>query len=238
MKKIHAVAILAATAMTMGTAMAVTFSDPVSLDASPSRDSRYWMTVRTTAVPLQWDWQATATSAQLKISGMNSSVVTNFSSVTTDWLWQVSTSEVPSVEEEDLYTLTLTFKNSGGGVVGAVTSRVAVVTGAFGQTPVDPSLTEKAAWHRVARNVVIPYNAAWDEASAAATSSQLVIDKTGGVTQTHALSNADGYFGWNVQNSSWGYGTFDLTLTFPGTAANAWEATLVRMPTATVLGIR
>lgn len=238
MKKIRTTAILAATVMALGFGMAETASDPVSVDAFPLRDSMHWMTVRTPAVPLQWDWQANAVSARLTIVGMNSSIVKDFASVTTNWVWQAAPSEVPSAEDEDVYTLTLAFYDGGGIIVGELTSRLAVVTGAFGQTPVDPSLTETPAWRRVKGNVVIPYQARWDAASATATNSLLGIARADGMTQTNALLNTSGYFGWQVKNNNWGYGTFDLTLTFPGTVASGWEATLFRMPTATVFNIR
>lgn len=236
MKKISMVAILTATAMSVSIGMATSVSEPISVIAFPRHDSRHWMTVRTAAVPLHWEWPATAASAQLKIVGMNRSITEEFASVTTDWIWQVSQSEVPSTE--DVFTLTLTFRNGGGGVVGALTSQLAVVTGAFGQTPVDPDPVEKAAWRRVKGNVVIPYDVGWDDAASSATASQLVIAKIDGITEINALSNTTGYFGWKVESKVWGHGTFDLALTFPDTVADGWEATLVRMPTATVINLR
>lgn len=226
MKKTSMAAILISTALAMSSGTAATVSDPVSIDAFSGQNSRHWMTVRTNAVPLQWEWQTNAVSAELTIVGMNGSVSQHFESIATNWVWQVSAAEVPVAE--DVYALTLTFYGSGAAVVGALTSRLAVVPGAFGQTPVDPSLTEMPAWHKIKENVVIPYDAGWDKATASATNSRLVIAKADGMAQTNALSDASGYFGWKIRPSDWGYGTFGLALTFPGTATNEWDGTLVR----------
>jgi hypothetical protein len=139
---------------------------------------------------------------------------------------------VPSVE--DAYALTLTFKNSGRAVVGALTSQLSVVTGAFGETPVNPALSDPK-WIKVKDNVLIPYDTGWTEATAAAASSRLVIAKVGGAAQTNALADAVGYFGWKLKHGDWGYGTFNLTLAFPGTVTNVWDAALTRPMDGTMI---
>lgn len=219
--------VVATVLVTAGAVMAATaVSDQVSVDTFPCWNSRHWTTIRTNEVPLQWDWQTNAVSAELTIVGMNGSVSQSFASGTTSWDWQVSAAVVPTAE--DVYTLTLTFYGNGDVVVGALTSRLAVVTGAFRETSVDPSPTEMPEWRKVKANVVIPYDAGWNKDTASATHGLLVIAKAGGITQNNALSNGSGYFGWKIRPSDWGYGTFDLALTFPGTATNQWDGTLAR----------
>jgi hypothetical protein len=133
---------------------------------------------------------------------------------------------VPSAE--DFYDLKLTFYSGGEAVVGALTSRLAVVAGAFGRTAVNPSAASNA-WAKVSGNVVIPYDAGWTDSTAAAANSLLVIAKVCGVVQTNALPDASGYAGWKLVNSGWGYGAFNLALTFPG-MVGGWDAALSRPP--------
>jgi len=196
-------------------------SAPVLVDVAYR--NKHWMTVYTNAVPLTWDWNTNATKATLAISGMNSAFATNFTAATSNYLWQVSGTSDPTAE--DVYTLTLTFSNNTA-VVGALTSRLAVVTGAFGQTPVN-SVADSRDWSRVKTNVVIPYDASWLEATTNAASAQFVIAKDGGPVETNTYANVAGYTGWKIVRSGWGYGTFDLALSFPG-STNVWAAELTR----------
>ncbi len=234
MTKTHAAAAAAALAFTAGTGWADIVSDPVDINASPS-GSRFWSTVFTNEVPLTWDWATGAASARLEITGMNSSLATNFTEVTTHWLWQVFPSAVPA--SEDVYDLTLTFYTSGSVVTGALNAHLAVVAGAFGKAEVDPA-PESRTWGTVDANVVIPYDAGWTNATAGAATSRLVIEKDGGTTQTNEGAAAAGYFGWKIRRSLWGYGTFSLTLTFPDKATNQWDASLVRMPDGTMVRVQ
>jgi len=82
---------------------------------------------------------------------------------------------------------------------------------------------------------VLPYDGLWNTATVAATVSQLVIAKEGGMTQTNSLADASGYLGWKLGQSEWGIGTFNLALTFPGTVTDPWTATLTRLPAGTVI---
>ena len=231
--KTTSVAALAAAVILLGAETSGAVSEPVAINTSPTRNRR-WSTVYTNEVPLAWEWHAGASRAQLDITGMNGSVATNFASVTTNWLWRAFPSGVPSAE--DAYTLTLTFF-SGDARVGALTSQVAVATGAFGETAVIPT-PEGTPWPTLKENVVIPYDAGWAAATAGATNSRLVIAKTGGPTQTNILAYADGYFGWRVKRSDWGYGTFNLALTFPDTVTNEWDAALVRNADGMMIKVR
>ncbi len=233
MNKTSAAAVLTAAVM-MGAGTAGAVSDPVLVDLSPHTDNGRWTTVFTNEVPLQWDWPATAASAELSIVGMNGSFVTNFTEVTSNWLWRAFASDVPSAE--DTYSLTLTFCGSGETVVGALTSRLSVVTGAFGETPVDPD-PSGPKWAKVKENVLLPYDAGWTAATAGAATGQLMIAQAGGAAQTNALADAVGHFGWKLKHSDWGYGTFNLALTFPGTEG-VWDATLTRVPDGVMFSVR
>lgn len=208
------------------------FTEPVLVDAA--RSGKHWGTVYTNNVPLAWSWNWDATNAvraTLSLTGMNGSFSTNFTAVTSNWLWRVSETEVPATE--DVYSLTLSFYSANDAVVGVMTSRLAVVSGAFGETLVDP-VPESKTWARVRNNVVVPYNALWGVDGTNAVSSQVVIAKTGGAVQTNAFTDVSGYMGWKVMNSGWGYGTFELSLTFDGTA-NAWTSELTRLLDGTMI---
>ena len=233
MNKSGAAAVLTAAAVMMGTERAGATSASVFVDTSPCHN-RGWMTVCTNEVPLMWDWPASATHAKLEITGMNGSDVTNFTEVTSNCLWRVCASSIPS--SEDVHTLALTFYGSGDAVVGALTSQVAVVKGAFGKTAVI-SAAESTSWPKLKENAVIAYDAGWTAATAGAANSQLVIAKQGGMTQTNALADASGYFGWKVKRGDWGYGTFNLALTFPGTEGE-WDGTLVRVPEGFMFSVK
>jgi len=226
MKTTSTVAALTAVVVLMGAGPSGAVSEPVLVDISPHYDNGHWTTVFTNEIPLRWDWPATAEKAELSIAGMNGSFVTNFTEVTSNWLWRAFASDVPSAE--DTYALALTFYGNGETVVGALTSRLSVVTGAFGETPVDPG-PSSTKWSKVRENVLLPYDAGWMEATAGAVAGQLVIAKVGGAVQTNALADAGAYFGWKLRHSDWGYGTFALALTFPS-KEGVWDATLMRVP--------
>ena len=233
MRKTKAAAVLAAAAIAGGAGMSPAGSVPVAVNTSPARNAR-WSAVYTNEVPLAWEWRTDAANAQLKIAGMNGTLTADFPSATSNYLWRVSASSVAAAE--DVYDLTLTFYG-GGAVVGAMTSRLAVVTGASGEAAVVPS-PENVPWPKIKENAVIAYDAGWAEATAGAVTGQLVIAKAGGLAQTNALADASGYYGWKVKRSDWGYGTFNLALTFPGMGTNAWDATLVRVPEGFMFSVR
>ena len=234
MKRMKGVIVTVFLAVTVGiAATSALFTEPVLVDAV--RAGRHWGTVYTNAVPLSWNWDATnAVRVSLNIDGMNSTSSTNFTVATSNWLWQVSETDVPGTE--DVYNLTLTFYSASDAVVGAMTSRLAVVTGSFGETSVDP-VAGSRAWTQVKSNVVIPYNASWSADGTNAVSSQIVIAKIGGTVQTNAFTDASGYMGWKVRSSGWGYGTFDLSLTFAG-ATNMWMAELTRQLDGTMIRMK
>jgi hypothetical protein len=230
MNKACVAVISAAAAMAMGMDRAYAVSASVLVDTSPSHN-KGWMTVRTNEVSLTWNWVANATRAQLAIVGMNGSVVTNFSEVTASWLWRPFDSGSPSAE--DVYDLTLTFYTNGTLVAGVLTSRLAVVTGAFGPVVVDPGPATRT-WGKVGNNAVIPYDAGWTNVAADAATTRLVIARADGMTRTNTLADASGYYAWELKQSDWGYGTFNLALTFPVTNV-AWDAILTRPLDGTVI---
>ena len=224
---------LASAALTLtGAAAFAADSAPALVDAACR--NKHWTTVYTNAVPLRWDWNTNAANAALAISGMNSAFATNFAAVTSNYLWRAFAQDVPAAE--DVYDLTVTFYAAGGATVGALTSRLAVVTGAFGGTAVDPR-PASASWSKVKENVVIPYDASWSAAATNAASARLVIAKPDGLAQTNAFADVAGYAGWKIRNGGWGYGTFGLALSFPG-ATNVWLAELTRLMDGTMIRMR
>jgi hypothetical protein len=227
----RAVAAMAASATLLTAGMSGATSAPIQVDTAPY-NNRHWMTVFTNEVPLDWRWPAAATQAELAITGMNTSFTTNLTTAVSNCVWRPFTGAVP--QAEDVCDLTLTFRNSGSIVVGVLTSRLAVVKAAFGPTSVDTALPEKN-WTTVKDSVVLPYDGRWTAATASGRTSQLAIQKQGGALQTNSLADASGYVGWKLKNSAWGFGTFDLTLTFPGTVADGWTATLRRQPDGTMI---
>jgi hypothetical protein len=230
MNRASAAAALTAAAVMMGAGTTGATSVPIQIETSPGF-SRHWHTVFTNEVGLKWDWFASATRAELEINGMNGSFATNFALVTSNYLWRAFAPRAPSTE--DVYDLRLTFYN-GSQVVGDVlTSRLAVVTGAFGKAMVNPGPSDRK-WTMVRENSVIPYDASWVAATVDAADSRLVIAKVGGATQTNAFTDAAGYYGWKLMNSGWGYGTFNLALTFPGMVGE-WDATVTRPMDGTLI---
>jgi len=233
MKLVRTAAVLTVALVIMRATNSFALSNPVLVNTSQSQNKR-WETVFTNEVPLQWAWNADATHAQLAIVGMNSTFTTNFTPVTSSYLWQAFSGSTPS--NEDMYDLILTFyKNSL--VIGELTSQLAVVQGAFGNTEVI-STFESTPWPKITKNVVIPYDLAWMATTASAAESQLIIAKDeDGMTQTYTLLDTAGYFGWKVVKSDWGYGTFNLALTFPGTEGE-WNGTLVRVSEGMLIQVR
>ena len=224
--------VMAAAAVLAAAEVSATASGEVLVDATHC--SRHWTTVFTNEVPLTWNWATNATGAKLDIVGMNSTFTTNLSTDVSNCVWRAFGTGAPSAE--DVYRLTLTFyKNTE--VVGALTSQLAVVKGAFGAAAVN-AVSNNPAWSRVTGNVVIPYDAAWDPVSATnALSAQLVIAKEDGSARTNAFSDAAGFYGWQIKNNGWGYGLFGLSLGFPGTAS-AWAAELMRPLDGTAFSLR
>jgi len=57
------------------------------------------------------------------------------------------------------------------------------------------------------------------------------------MVRTNTLTDIAGHFGWQVEKSDWGYGTFLLSLSFPGTEGE-WSGTLVRVPQSGLFLVR
>ena len=232
MRNNTAAALAAAAMLLAARGASAALSEPALVDCD-LRSAR-WTTVFTNAVPLAWEWDANAAYATLDVVGMNGAVTTNlYKNATSNWLWQAFASAAPSAE--DVYDLTLTFYAGDDAAVGALTARLAVVKGAFGGTAVN-AVADSDAWAKVKENVVIPYDAMWTM-STNTVSSQIVIAKTDGPVQTNVFDDVSGYMGWTVRHSGWGYGTFDLLLTFEG-VTNAWTAELVRLMDGTAISLR
>ncbi|NLG02113.1 MAG: FecR domain-containing protein [Lentisphaerae bacterium] len=234
MKTSGAASVWAAAAVMLGTEGVSALSNEIMVNTSLTQNQR-WEAVRTNEVTLAWDWHPQAKEAELSITGMSATLIEPFTEVTSNYLWRVCESMLPSLE--DVFELQLTFYADGGAVVGALTSRVALVKGALGQTEVNASPTG-TAWNRVKTDVVIPYDAGWAEATADAGSALLTIAKAGGSTKDFTLAPACGFFGWKLRHSEWGYGTFALSLAFPETVPDVWDAMLVRLTDGTLIKMR
>jgi len=210
------------------------FSAPIQVHTSPTQNL-LWETVYTNSVDLGLYWPADAVSASLEISGMEGTVMsTNVETGVSNVVWQIFSSDKPGME--NVYDLLLTFYDSENSVVDVQSSRLAVVKGAFGGIAVNTDISDPE-WHKVRGNVVIPYEAGWLEETSDASTSQLVIEKTDRPVQTNSFPASSGYFGWKLYDSEWGYGTFDLALTFPGTEGG-WNAVLSRTPGGTIIIVR
>ncbi len=227
--KIKRILLLTALAAGAGPGWGETVSSPVLVDATGH--SRHWQTVCTNEISLQLNWPTGSTQAKIEIEGMAGSLETNVASTVSNVLWQAFASDTPTTE--DVYDLTLTFYTNGTMVAEVQSGRVAVVKGAFGATSVD-AVADSRSWSKVKMDAVIPYDARWAEAGTNAVASQIVIAKMSGAVQTNAFADTAGYLGWKLRNSGWGYGTFDLTLSFAG-MTNAWIAEVMRPMDGTIL---
>jgi hypothetical protein len=207
-----------------------TLSETIEVNTSLSQNMR-WMAVKTNEVSLVWDWNTDATSARLQIAGMKTSITTNFTTVTSNYLWQAFF-DVPS--EEDVFDLTLTFFDNSEVVVGVLTSKLAVVLDCFTSSiPVDTN-PDSAAWSEVRGAVVIPYDSAWSNETMNSENSQILIDN-GGLVQTNTFAYGSGYFGWYPRSGDFGFKEYDLMLTFPPNTDVEWNATLTYMTMGTLI---
>ncbi len=226
MKRAACVALLA----TVGGASAyAALSEPVVVDCGYR--NTHWCTLHTNEVALSWQWPSGAESASLQVSGMNTAFVTNFNADTSSYVWRVFSAGQAVVEEA--FELVLTHYYPGGAVAAAMTSRVAVVEGAFGGARVRPS-ADSLAWSRVRKDTVLAYDASWANNAEQASSARLVIDKAGGPSQTNAFEGVCGYYGWKLVGSGWGYGVFSLLVQFPETEGQL-AAELTRLPDGTMV---
>ncbi len=225
MKTINIIATVAMALLLVGQSAKAASSTPVAINTSPMRNG-HWSRVCTNAVPLAWEWRdASAVRAELILDGLRGTQAVTFTRPTTNWVWQVSAT--PALAEEDVVELTMTFYDSQDAVTSVLISRLSVVSGAYGGTPVLLSDAGKR-WTHVREAAVIPYDACWTNANAQALNSRLSIRRQDGAAQTNLLPAA-GYYGWKLRGSPWGYGTFNLELDFPENAG-LWEAALIRIP--------
>ena len=217
--------------MATGTGVSAS-STPIRVETAISLQ-RHWSTVFTNEVPLRWVWPSGATSVDLGIAGLTTTFSTNMTTSTSNYVWNVFTGAVPPAD--DSYTLTLTFKN-GAATVSVQTAQLAVLKAAFGPTAVSTDTTAPPLWTKARDTMVIPYDATWTAATVGAVASQLTITREGLSEVTYPLA-ASGYHGWNITKGGWGFGTFNLALTFPGIAGAQWDASLVRTPMGTMIRV-
>mgnify|MGYP001160574578 CR=1 FL=1 len=230
MSNMRWIALAAVVAAKISSAWAVS-SDPVLVDATSG--SKHWETVFTNSLQLWWTWPTDAVQAELTIMGMTGTLTTNFIQNVSDYVWCAFGTDVPS--SEDVYDLTLDFFNNGDVLIEAWTGRLVVVAGAFNGTAVD-AVEASRGWQRVNATAGVPYDAAWTTTSNAVCP-QILIAKDDGTVQTNVFGNVSGYHGWRLKGCGWGYGTFDLTLSFAN-VTNVWTAEVKRLQDGTAVNIR
>jgi len=230
----------ATTCVPLAVAAAVIFSvadrcraEPVTADVATTTESWLWQTLSTNTVPLALNWPNGATSAQLVISGMNCATQTvALTPAASNYMWTAFSAATPA--QEEVYELRLTYYEQGT-VAVAYTSQLAVVSGAFGATPVKAD-TAGRAWRKIRNDAVIPYSAFWDAPITGVTNVQLAIVGPAR-SETLLLNNKLGYYGLKLLNRGWGFGTFDLTLSFLGTAGTQ-SATFFRSEDGVLLSLQ
>lgn len=230
MSKINTFAALAA--VMVCSAATVCRAETGTADLATMTDSWMWRTLFTNTVPLTWTWPNGSTTAQLVISGMNSVTQTvSLAAPESNYTWTVFSTALPAREE--VYQLRLTFYEASA-VSEAYTSRLAVVAGAFGATPVKAD-TASRAWRKLRDDTVIPYASGWANDNASGSAAQLAIV---GPKRTESLrfDGPLGYYGLKLTDSAWGFGTFNLTLS-PAGAAGTQTATLFRSADGSVISL-
>ena len=208
-------------------------SEPVLVHTAPLHN-RLWMTVVSNEGPLSWAWPPDAHSAVLTLTGKYANETVAFDGVTTDWTWRPT--DAPDVARDDVVDLLLTFRGAGDEPVGALAARLAVVAGAFRPVLVMPDASAPD-WTRVKEDVVIGYDAAWQDTARSASGSRLVVVRPDGNPVTNMTADVSGFSLWRVKSEKWGFGAFTLALDFPG-GEGGWESTLTRLPGGTWVGVR
>ncbi|MDD4623692.1 MAG: hypothetical protein PHG71_10705 [Kiritimatiellae bacterium] len=235
-KKNSVAARVAAILLLTGSTVLATSSEQVFVDGDLRH--AHWNTVFTNTVNLSLDWSAhpDAAKARLDISDISGTTyTTNLAKAAASYyIWRVFESDVP--EKEDAYTLTLTFLTAGDAIVGVSTARLAVVQGAFSNAAID-AVEASTTWPKVFNAAVIPYDLSFSADAAAAAPARLVIAKQDGRAETNTFAEAVGFYGWQIVNNGWGFGMYDLSLTFTGTS-DSCDATVVRMPDGTMIRLQ
>lgn len=208
-------------------------SEPVLVHTAPLHN-RLWMTVVSNEVPLSWEWPPEAHSAVLTLAGKHANETVTFDDLMTQWTWRPA--DTPDAARDDVVDLLLTFRGAGDEPVGALAARLAVVAGAFRPVLVMPDASAPD-WARVREDVVIGYDAAWQDTARSASGSRLVVVRPDGNPVTNMTADVSGFSLWRVKSEKWGFGAFTLTLDFPG-GEGGWESTLTRLPGGTWVGVR
>ncbi|MDD4019196.1 MAG: hypothetical protein PHV28_14780 [Kiritimatiellae bacterium] len=208
-------------------------AETVTADIATTTESWLWQTLSTNTVPLALNWPNGATSAQLVISGMNCATQTvALTPAESNYMWTAFSTAAPA--QEEVYELRLTYYEQSA-VSAVYTARLAAVSGAFGADTVKAD-TASRAWRKIRNDAVIPYSALWDATTTAATNVQMAIAGPAR-SETLFFDNKLGYYGLKLLNLGWGFGTFDLTLSFLGTGVTR-NATLFRSEDGVLLSLQ
>ena len=187
-KKVAAAAVIAAAlaASSLGAGGAMS-SSPLAVNFS-SDATAFWRTVDArTPLPLQWEWPDGAATAAITASGAGT-VAFSQQTFTRPVSNTVATFSVPqSRRDEDVQTLTLTFRDAQDALLSdkTLTAQLGVVKGmGIGHPTVVRFDAAQQSGNKVSRNIVLPIPAG---------ATELVLD---GIVTPTGLSGAAGWFLW------------------------------------------
>ncbi len=224
--------------MLSGCGVAHAASAAAAVDAGVQTPQRYRLFSQT--VPLIWDWNwewvpQDATQVMLTIAGSRSPITQTFAKPATNYLWTVFSD--PSTFKEDVYQVTLSFRDAGGDVLAVRSVRLEALAGAFSRATVKVFPTEHGKWRSMRDGDLIPYDAQWLSSTADAESATLVWTHAGETYRTETYANS------SVGSSAWSsvgcpYGEYRVDLIFDGAAAASWTAYVNVFATGSVVVVR
>jgi len=212
-------------------------SAPLAVDSETTVPR--WNRVSTPSVPLRWDWDESwltdeATQVTLRIAGVNNATIEEtFSKPVAEYSWNAYTQSADF--REDVYEVTLIFKDAQGTPLTTKTARLDLLAGPFTGTSVMTADTNSASWRRVRNGSLIPYDRTWRLDSYSANTATLTWLHQEEQVQTVDLDTAvTGYYPW--QTVGWEKGDYELQLMFGETPA--WTALVSLFPDSTLLLMR
>ena len=176
-------------------------------------DGRHWHQALTSPIVLTWkeDWFAsTADTVTLTMRGTFLNQTVTLSAATREYAWTPVFDQV----QEDLCTVSITFKDGIGNVLGAFTNTMAVAADAFQSDSVLHDMTAPE-WLNISGMALIPWDANWATDADAHTATVLSWSNA----QTGSITNDSpfGYYPLNVFRHPPGH--YDFTLAFLNAAS-------------------
>ncbi len=171
-------------------------------------DGRHWHQALTSPVVLTWkeDWFAsTADTVTLTMRGTFLNQTVTLPAANREYAW----TPVFDQAQEDLCTVSITFKDGLGNILGAFTNTMAVAVDAF-QSDTVLHDTTAAEWLNVSGMALVPWDASWttDADAHAATVLSWSNAQTGSITNDSPF----GYYPFSVFRQP--AGRYDFTLVF------------------------